>query len=161
MDEASKAARRALHGHDISDEQLLAAVNELVRTIPNISDVLAGKVQAVAWDGKAAATLRMWDAGNAIPYTTGMSMLRMFPQSAGYYHQAISVLFEAQHSLKLRSGARASAVIGKGNVLDYFRAMKEFIEQGQQDVLVWTPISMISSFRGICRSLGLVREFVF
>lgn len=124
----------------ISEVQLLAEVEDVLRTMP-LRDEFASRNENVRlWLGRAAAVIEIWDLSKGLRCTFAVDKILM--GQLFEVHWAVStlstLLHQARTSLLLNVG-RTSVVVQQGQVFDYFDDIRKLIETARSDVLFVDP----------------------
>jgi hypothetical protein len=126
----------------VPPEQLLAEVNDLLRTMPTESEFIAGNPEVYSWIGRAAAVAHAWDVVKAIT-----KFDPVIPQLSSKHKQfvapgiskALIFLNQARHDLSMRSLTTLGVNVGTGLVFDYFDEVRKSIETAKRDLLFIDP----------------------
>lgn len=115
----------------LSPEQLLAELDDLVRTLPSGHALVNEDVSA--WTGRAEAVMHEWDRIQAVSFTSAVRAV-----GSGNWilirpalKEIPSLLHRARFDLLMRTGASGTKVIGKGEVFDYFDELRKVIQQAR------------------------------
>ena len=125
----------------MTKEQLLAEVEDILRTMPSREDFEKRSEDSVSWVGRAAAVLTRWhmpkypmvDAA-VDDINKPLDMLR----NASGRSKLTSLLHQARADLRMDIGP-LSVVIDKGQVFDYFDELRKVIEPARSDVFFVDP----------------------
>ncbi len=143
----------------MNDEQLLAEVEELLRTAPRLVDFREQyNEEALYWLGRTAAVLREWDEIKGIEGRIHISSLnssrsdeagdlavstrainQILDRSVPAYRELRTLLFEAQHDLRMKTVGPVTAVIPAQKPFDYFDELRKIIEIAREDLLFVDP----------------------
>jgi hypothetical protein len=119
-------------------EQLLAEVEDLIRTAPTYPAIRKMTESNLAWLGRFSAVIRAWN-GNRGTEVLALNM-GVHTLNAGQNLQRIfSLLHEARHSLRMETVGPVSVAVGHGQVFDYFDEVRRVIEEAKQDLLFVDP----------------------
>lgn len=125
----------------ITSEQLLAQVNDLLRTMPEVGAMIGISSSTSEWLGRAAAVLNAWDPITAT-VQADLFINKIHTNSSGAVaagHRGLSTLLNrAKYDLGLNTGHLAVA-IEHGKVFDYFDQVRKIIETAQYDILFVDP----------------------
>jgi hypothetical protein len=125
----------------VTQEQLLAEMEDLLRNVPPVEDILGGTENGLAWFGRLSAAIRAWDVRRG----TDLIVVQMNLESThssdclSGYRRALVLLNEARHSLRLETVGPLSVAVGKGQVFDYFDEVRKITEIAKQDLLFVDP----------------------
>jgi hypothetical protein len=121
-------------------EQLLAEIEDLLRTMPNMLEVAArlGDDDTVErWTGRFSAVMNRWSPGHLVA----------IHQAAGAFYGATRLLgpiyakrllYEARTDLQLQLGWTGT-VVPQGGVFEYFDELRKLIEMAQSEVFFIDP----------------------
>jgi|SRR6185503_545565 len=121
-------------------QQLLAEVDDVLRTTPPRDDLGSDKQQLRAWIGRAAAAVERWDhtkgptVWNAVHQTQS---LYLEPLNEGF-STLLTLLWQARADLHLEVGPQ-SVVIPHGQVFTYFDEVRRVIEKARTEVFFVDP----------------------
>ena len=131
----------------MKDEELLAEVEDLLRTAPPKSAFTeqedGGKSDQ--WLGRTAAVIKKWNVLHGVTVqshiTSLLGQFRMLdPDRPGRaYHELRTVLFEAQHDLQMKTVGPLSVAFGAEKPFAYFEEIRKLIEQAREDILFVDP----------------------
>ena len=138
---AAQAKRWASHMPQIDTAQLLAEIEDVIRTAPPPLTLHQVDPEALAWLGRAASLIRRWNPAKAIVFDSQIRQLhagRTFdpaPAVAGIF----TVLHEARHDLRLTSVGPLSVALQHGAVFDYFDEVRKVIGSAQKELFFVDP----------------------
>jgi len=117
--------------------RLANEAEDLLRTMPQGARFKTVDPQVDEWIGRLMAFVDMWNAAESFALQHSLSQRAQYSDwTASSLRQ---ILYKAKHSLRFAIGSPASAVVGQGQVFDYFDAVRKVIEQGQVDVFFVDP----------------------
>src|SRR6266487_6903078 len=90
---------------DISEQQLLAEVEDILRTMPARETLGNDNDEVMAWIGRASALIHAWSSSRAIFFDSHVRGLGS-PMSVVFYEGArgvLTMLNEARHDLRLKT----------------------------------------------------------
>jgi hypothetical protein len=121
--------------------QLLAEIEDVIRTAPPQSILNQVEPEALAWLGRAASLIRRWDATKSVLFDSEIRQLhagRSFnPASA--IAGIFTALHEARHDLRLTSVGPLSVAVQHGAVFDYFDEVRKIVESAQIELFFVDP----------------------
>ena len=131
----------------MKDEELLAEVEDLLSTTPPQSTFTEQEDggESDQWLGRTAAVLSKWDLPKSLKVQSYIADLhgqfRMLdPDRAGRaYHGLRTVLFEAQHDLRMKTVGPLSVAIDAKKPFVYFDEIRKIIGQAREDILFVDP----------------------
>lgn len=125
----------------ITPEQLLAEVEDLLRTVPPRETIRHETPENHAWLGRAAALVSEWSAPRAIAFDGYLRTIqsRRAIDSGQAVSGVMTMLHQARHDLRLRTVGPLAAAIDQGAVFDYFDEIRKVIESSGTDLLFVDP----------------------
>jgi hypothetical protein len=123
----------------VTQEQLLAEVEDLLRNAPSEKDIIVGKENGLAWLGRLSAVIRRWNSGRGPELAVIRMQLESTTDVTNGYRRALVLLNEAGHSLRLATVGPLSVAVGKGQIFDYFDEVRKITELAKQDLLFVDP----------------------
>ena len=130
----------------MNDEELLGEVEDLLRTTPPQSAFKERENdEALSWLGRTNAILTKWDFTQSIwlsIYSKGL-LAEGISQSLTPFGPAYSgirtLLFQAQHDLRMKTVGPLSVAISGGKPFDYFDEIRKIMEMARTDLLFVDP----------------------
>jgi hypothetical protein len=125
----------------LAPEQLLAEIEDVIRTAPPQLTLHQVESEALAWLGRAASLIRRWDRTKGILFDSEIRQLhagRSFDPStaiAGIF----TALHEARHDLRLSAVGPLSVAVQHGAVFDYFDEVRKVIGSAQKELFFVDP----------------------
>ena len=126
----------------IPPEQLLAEVDELLRTMPTAASFLSSPSEKAVWIGRASAVVHAWDTVTAtIKFDqTALRLNSSAPMLVNpAINQTLAFLHQVRHDLCLRTQSPLSVNVATGSVFDYFDEIRKAIETSKQDLFFIDP----------------------
>ena len=126
---------------DLTEEQLLAEVEDILRTVPPRESLRHPTDENFAWLGRVKALIEAWKLPKAIYLNPAINQLLGRDANAAQegFCQIMTLLHEARHNLRMKTVGPLSAAIGKGSVFDYFDEIRKIVEPAAKDVLFVDP----------------------
>ncbi len=121
--------------------QLLAEIEDVIRTAPPQSTLHLVESDALAWLGRAASLIRRWDSTKGILFDSEVRQLhagRSFNPAtavAGIF----TTLHEARHDLRLSAVGPLSVAVHHGAVFDYFDEVRKVMGAAQKELFFVDP----------------------
>ncbi len=121
----------------INKEQLLAEVEDVLRTAPTLQAFAqdSGGEEHLAWLGRAAAAIELWDLSKTP--RVSMALAGVPSDFLDPCQKALStlkvLLQQARAALRLELG-RTGIVVAQGQVFDYFDELRKVIETARSEV---------------------------
>jgi hypothetical protein len=125
----------------ITNENLLAELEDIVRTQPADGTLRHNNPENRQWIGRATAAIGAWDATAGAQARECAGFLRMMGDRK-YYEQGVrlvDLLYEARAAVRLRTIGPVNTAVGQGLVFDYFDTIRKTIETATKDVLFIDP----------------------
>jgi hypothetical protein len=120
----------------MNDEQLLAEIEDLSRTMPAIEKLDHETGENFAWLGRLAAFVEAWSLPKTMLLSGAMRDLQhglSDVRSSGL--RAIQILmYQAKHDLRMKTSGPLNTAIGHGLVFDYFDGVRKLLEPAREDL---------------------------
>lgn len=125
----------------ISREQILAELEDVIRTMPARETIGPHTPEAVEWIGRACAVVRLWDQAQFIHFSRHAEGANSWKakESESAVTAILVTLNQARHELRIQTLGPTTVAIGAGNVFDYFDEMRKTIELAKSDLLFVDP----------------------
>jgi hypothetical protein len=125
----------------LKKEQLLAELEDLLRNVPPISEILKNQESGVAWLGRFSAVIHAWDYTRGPQVLLGQMQLESMDPRANSngYRRILTLLNEARHALRMETVGPLSVSMAHGQVFDYFDEVRRIVELAKQDLLFVDP----------------------
>lgn len=140
-------------------EDLLAELEDVLRTMPPRATVRHRTPENLRWLGRAVAVLGQWDPSLSAVARSHVADLYETMAVVGTqgYMRLMVLLHEAHSHLRFTTVGPVNTAIGQGLVFDYFEEIRPLIELAAADILFVDPY-LDAEF--VSRYLGLVRSGV-
>ncbi len=125
----------------MTKEQLLAEIDDLLRTMPPINKFHEANEENLSWLGRAMAILNQWDILSAVPaqgYVHDIQSIHS-PNLARGFKGLMILLHRARHDLMMETVGPLSVVVSDTKVFDYFDEIRKIIVIAQNDILFVDP----------------------
>jgi hypothetical protein len=125
----------------ITPEQLLAEIEDLIRTMPPRATIRHETPENLSWLGRASAVMHLWDPVRAAMFNCHVSNIHKplaITAEQGFLG-AITMLHQAGHELRLQTVGPLTVAVGQGSVFDYFDEVRKVIESARTDLLFVDP----------------------
>ena len=125
----------------ITPEQLLAEIEDLLRTMPPRATIRHETPENLSWLGRASAVMHLWDPMRAVMFNLHVSKIHeplARPAEQGLLG-AITMLHQAGHELRLKTVGPLTVAVAQGGVFDYFDEVRKVIESAKIDLLFVDP----------------------
>lgn len=134
----------------MNDEQLLAEVEDLLRSSPPqlafiFMDMEQGNEEVLGWLGRTRAVLEKWDStkdasfSNAVRTILAEGDLRMLSPPGPAYRELKTFLYQARHDLRMKTVGPLSVLFPDGKPFDYFDEIRKITEMASGDLLFVDP----------------------
>lgn len=126
----------------LSPTQLLAEVDEVIRTMPPVASFESAGSEHYAWLGRASALVHSWDPIKATARfdsyvkQLGSGSYLVVPQGA---QGVITMLHQVRYDAILRSPNPQSTNIASGSVFEYFDGVRKSIELAKSELFFVDP----------------------
>jgi hypothetical protein len=100
------------------------------------------------WLGRYQACLERWKPLQSAAIEYNIACLRTAARDSGY-SSVVRMLYQARHDLRMSLAAPSSVVAGKGDVFDYFDAVRKIIEEARTDIFFidpWIDASFVATY---------------
>lgn len=125
----------------MKDEELLAELEEIIRTMPPLDTLHTDTDHNLAWLGRLTAFQRLWDQVDILQLKWAIEELH-----SGYSAKINSakrkirmLLAQAENALRLKTIGPVNIAIGQGLVFQYFDELRKIIETAKSDLLFIDP----------------------
>lgn len=134
----------------MNDEQLLAEVEDLLRSSPPqlaviFMDMGQENEEVLGWLGRTRAVLEKWDSSkdasfsNAVRTILAEGDLRMLSPPGPAYCELKTLLHQARHDLRMKTAGPLTVQIPDGKPFDYFDEIRKITEMASSDLLFVDP----------------------
>ncbi len=123
------------------DEQLLAEIEDLIRSTPKFEASQYKRLDDMSWPGRVSAAIRAWNLAEKITADSCISELCMSRSNDAFsgFSRLRMLLYEARDDLKRRVGVPMSVVVEKGMRFDYFDRIRKILEEAHAEILIVDP----------------------
>jgi hypothetical protein len=128
-------------GDTIPQEQLLAELEDLLRTMPNEATIRHDTDENFSWLGRAAAIIERWNESKGVEfsgYLTKFHDVMARPSHEGFRHMRV-LLHQTRTDLRMRTIGPTNIAISQGQVFDYFDEIRQTLELANEEVLFVDP----------------------
>jgi hypothetical protein len=125
----------------LTDEQLLAEVEDILRSMPPRETLRHSTDENFAWLGRASALAESWNMPKTIFMRSAVDQFngQGARDAQEGLRKILTLLHEARHDLRMKTIGPVNAAIGRGNVFDYFDEVRKIIAPATQDVFFVDP----------------------
>ncbi|MGD0625689.1 MAG: hypothetical protein ABSB32_13335 [Thermodesulfobacteriota bacterium] len=125
----------------LTKEQLLAEVEDIIRSMPPRGTIRHETPENFAWLGRVSAAIEQWNPTKTVPLTLALKQFHDVlarPSEEGF-RTIMVLLHQAQSDLRLQTLGPLNIAVGSGMVFDYFDQLRKIIELAKQDILFVDP----------------------
>ena len=121
----------------LTNEQLLAEVEDVIRSMPNKEKLHHTNQATFAWIGRALAILQNWNLPHGLEAASAVEAIQSGRAVDGHKGKMklMVLLNHAQSDLRLKTIGPVNVAIGQGEVFRYFDALRQVVELAKADVL--------------------------
>ena len=125
----------------IAPEQLLAEVEDVIRSMPPRATIRHETPENLSWLGRASAVIHLWDPIRAVAFARHVSNAHatMAIEAAQGLRGIQTMLHQAGHELRIQTIGPLTVAEGQGGVFDYFDEVRKVIEAAKTDLLFVDP----------------------
>ncbi len=125
----------------ISNEQLLAEVEDVIRTMPPRATIRHETEENLSWLGRASAVVALWDPLKGVTFDRYVNKVHavMALDADQGFRGVVTMLHKVRHDLRLKTVGPLTVAIGQGGVFDYFDEVRKVIESAKVDLLFVDP----------------------
>lgn len=125
----------------LATEQLLAEVEDVIRSMPPRATIRHDTPENLAWLGRVSAVIESWKPAKMIHLGSALIQLGdvMAKPAAEGYRTIVVLLHQAQNDLRLQTTGPTSTAVGQGMVFAYFDELRKIIELAKQDIFFVDP----------------------
>jgi hypothetical protein len=122
-------------------EQLLAEIEDLIRTAPSLETILERTEDSLAWLGRVSAAIESWNSGKMGFVTLYLGHLHSFYtfEAPSGFAALKTLLHQARSDLRMQTFGPANVAVPRGMVFDYFDEIRKIIEVARLDLLFVDP----------------------
>ncbi len=139
--ELDAAVLPGVHAMPMTKEQLLAEIEDLLRTMPPRATIRHETDENLAWLGRVSAVIEAWNQPKILLLHQSLTQLHdplAFHRSAGF-RNLMTLLHQARHDLRMRTVGPTNVAVPRGMIFDYFDEIRKIIELAKQDLLFVDP----------------------
>jgi hypothetical protein len=125
----------------LSTEQLLAEIEDVIRTMPPRATILQQSSENSAWFGRALSAIENWNLVKGTMASLYLSeIMRPIPQPANVGVQKLTILLhQARHDLLAQIPGAGNVAVTGGMVFDYFDGIRQIIQLAKKDLFFVDP----------------------
>jgi hypothetical protein len=113
-----------------SQGQLLAEVEDLLRTMPARETLGYATDESVGWLGRATAIVEQWDGIKGVLFRLAVTRLDgvVTFESNKAFREMLVFLHQARNDLRMRTLGPTNVALPQGGVFDYFDEIRKTVE---------------------------------
>jgi len=126
----------------MKNEQLLAEIEDLLRTMPPRATIRHGTDENLSWLGRLSAAIEQWSPEKAVIMRICLTRFhsRMADQAESALRELMTLLHQARHDLRMKTLGPVNVAVPHGMVFDYFDEIRKIIETAKEDCFSSTHI---------------------
>ena len=138
---SSNFRNKVLHMSNFDKSQLLAEIEDLIRTAPPLLTLHQGEQEQFAWLGRASLLVRRWNPNRGVIFDSEVRTLH----AGRSYDPAVSIaeifttLHEARQDLRLNVVGPLTIAVQHGAVFDYFDEVRKVMGAAQSELFFVDP----------------------
>lgn len=120
----------------MTKEELLAEIEDVLRTMPPRETLRHPQPENFAWLGRLSAAIEAWDMTKAPSLILAKNQFhnQLAREAQEGYRKLMTLLYQAQSDLRMKTVGPINSVIGKGKVFEYFDLVRRVIETASNDL---------------------------
>jgi len=122
-------------------EQLLAEIEDLLRTTPPRETIRDNTEDNLAWLGRVSAAIESWNMRKMVFVTQWLGQVHgfyAFLANEGFAGLR-TLLYQARSDLRMQTLGSANVAVSRGMVFDYFDEIRKIVELAREDLLFADP----------------------
>ncbi len=125
----------------MTKEELLAELEDLLRTAPSRVVLRQVTPDNLSWLGRAAAVINQWNPSNIMLVRLYLSDLQhnMAGISSKGFQNLMVLLNQARAELRMETVGPTNVAVSSAMVFDYFDEIRKIIEMAKNDILFVDP----------------------
>lgn len=134
----------------IKDEDLLAEIEDLLRSAPPRATISHDTDENLSWVGRVSAVIEAWDYLKSVTLHIALQNIRNVSARDSFvgYSELMTLIHQARHDLRMKSIGPVSVAVGSGGVFEYFDEMRNIIKMASSDISqVSHPLNGASSVK--------------
>ena len=123
-------------------EQLLAEIEDTLRTMPSRATIRHETPENLAWFGRVSAAIEKWNSAKSVLVKEYCDLFfsNGHVRETGFgLMKLLALLNQAQHDLRMETVGPTTVLIPHKNVFDYFDEIRKIIELAKQDLFFVDP----------------------
>ncbi len=125
----------------MTKEQLLAEVEDILRTMPPRATIRHESDENLAWLGRVSAVIEQWNQAKTTWLSVSLEQIHGGTALDGGtgYRRLMTLLHQARHDLRMQTVGPTNVAVTRGMVFDYFDEIRKIIEFAKQDIFFVDP----------------------
>jgi hypothetical protein len=125
----------------VTKEQLLAEIEDLLRSMPPRATLRHQTQENLSWLGRAADAIDAWKSTNMDEFRRHLDRFHSVyaRDSEEGFRGLMVMLNQARHDLRMQTIGPVNVALSQGMVFDYFDEIRKIIEAARQDLLFVDP----------------------
>jgi hypothetical protein len=126
----------------VSKEQLLAEIEDVIKTMPDRRTIRHETQENVAWFGRVSNAIEKWNSSKSplVKEYVDLFLSNGPPRETGYgFTKLLTLIHQAQSDLRLETLGPATVAIAHTMVFEYFDEIRKIIELAREDLLFVDP----------------------
>ncbi len=125
----------------MTKEQLLAEVEDLLRTMPPRPTIRHETEENLSWLGRVSAVIEHWSPPKAILLKQYLDQFHgiMAREAGEAFRKVLTLLHQARHDLRMQTFGPVNVAVSHGMVFEYFDEIRKIIEVAKQDLFFVDP----------------------
>jgi hypothetical protein len=121
----------------VTNEELLAEVEDVLRSMPPRATLRHPEPENFEWLGRVSAAIEAWDSSKnpALSFAMNNFHNQMAQPSQDGYRKIMTLLYQAQSDLRMKTVGPINSLMEQGKVFQYFDLMRRIIETSSTDLL--------------------------
>lgn len=116
----------------IPPEQILAEIDEVLRTAPQRATIRHPEMENMMWRGRAAAVIAQWNVIYSGTFDSYLTILSSTGNSTSAVDGIFTMLHRARAELRMRV-APGHVAVETGRVFEYFDRVRQVVEKARRD----------------------------
>lgn len=124
------------------DAQILAELEELIRTMPPRETLRHSTEENHAWFGRARAIIAAWNGISSLefgPHVDTFFSPAHGREASAAFPKLMTILQQARWDLRMRTVGPLSVAVNRGQPYDYFDEIRKLVAAAQSDLLFVDP----------------------
>lgn len=125
----------------MTKEQLLAEVEDLLKTMPPRPTIRHETEENLSWMGRLSAVIEAWNPAKGTILHQNLDEFRSVNalDATRGFRSLVTLLHQAGHDLRMQTIGPTNIALGRGMVFDYFDQIRKVLELAKQDLFFIDP----------------------